>query len=129
LSDALVYKFGYETKEKYIEDAQKRFSLLSAGLLDKSGAPLLLANVSEVNKVYVALLIASRAWTTVSFQLKIRSCLSSTAILRAHGKLVYNAVSEILIFSRFIENVAHMGSPQVDPYILDWIDALIKPAL
>jgi hypothetical protein len=119
LSDALVYKFGYETKEKYIEDAQKRFSLLPAGLLDKAGAPLLLANVSWGGGIYECVLVAGRVWTIVSFQLKIRCYFFNMGIPRAHGKLVYDAASRILTFSRLIENFAHMGSPQVDPYILN----------
>jgi hypothetical protein len=47
LAEALAEKFGYGSVEEMKKDAQKRFSLLDNGILDKPSARLLLINVRQ----------------------------------------------------------------------------------
>lgn len=47
LAGALAEKFGYGSVEEMKKDAQKRFSLLDNGILDKPSARLFLINVRE----------------------------------------------------------------------------------
>lgn len=44
LAEALMHKFGYKDVETYAKDAQKRFSLLETGIIDKPSCRLLLIN-------------------------------------------------------------------------------------
>jgi pimeloyl-ACP methyl ester carboxylesterase len=47
LADALAFKFGYESADKYAVDAMQKFSLLDSGIFDKTSARLLLINGME----------------------------------------------------------------------------------
>ncbi len=45
LSPAMAMKYGYDSVEEYRNGAQKKFSLLENGILDKPSTRLLLVNV------------------------------------------------------------------------------------
>jgi hypothetical protein len=57
LAEALAKKFGYGSVEEMEKDAQKRFSLLENGILDKPSARLFLINVRR--KFYLVYLGSS----------------------------------------------------------------------
>jgi hypothetical protein len=48
IEPALNLKHGYATMEEFKKDAQKRFSLLETGIIQKPSTRLLLINVGEV---------------------------------------------------------------------------------
>ena len=47
LADALAFKFGYESVDKYAADASQKFSLLKTGIFDEKSTRLLLINGME----------------------------------------------------------------------------------
>jgi hypothetical protein len=49
IEPALNLKHGYATMEEFRNDAQKRFSLLETGIIQRPSTRLLLINVGEVS--------------------------------------------------------------------------------
>jgi hypothetical protein len=47
----MATKHGFESKEEFIQGAQKKFSLLENGILDLQSTRLLLVNVSNISNL------------------------------------------------------------------------------
>ncbi|KAI0123249.1 Alpha/Beta hydrolase protein [Xylariales sp. AK1849] len=96
LSDALAYKFGYESTEDYIDsDPQARFSLLENGIFDKKCTRLLLINGME-DSIFP---------------------IEDSILALRHGR-----VKE----ARFVDDAGHMGAPAAEAIIRDWVLGLLN---
>jgi hypothetical protein len=71
LTTAMAEKYGYDDVEDFVQNAQKKFSLIETGIVDQENCRLLLLNVrflvqcAETQKLTI-----SRALTTASSQLR-----------------------------------------------------------
>lgn len=45
LTSAMAEKYGYDSEEEFIKNAQKKFSLVETGVLDQDNCRLLMLNV------------------------------------------------------------------------------------
>ena len=95
LPEALAWKFGYGGDlERYKMEAQKKFSLLENGLLDRKSCRLLVINGVE-DEIFP---------------------IEDSELLLRKG---------IIKDARLIEGRFHMGNPEAEPMVYDWLDQFV----
>lgn len=84
----MAEKYGYDSEEEFVKNAQKKFSLVETGVLDQDNCRLLMLNVCIPDRFCrekKRKLMVSRALMTVLSLLKTVSSLLNMAVPRKIG--------------------------------------------
>jgi len=109
----MAEKYGYDNVEDFVQNAQKKFSLIETGIVDQENCRLLLLNVS-------LLIWSCRETEADNFQGVDDGVvpIEDSIVLLNHG-----GPKE----GRFFENRVHMGYPDTLPVAYKWLESVLSP--